>query len=202
MATTVRRRVTYIKVKKGQVKRKRPSTDVVRTGASDKSAETFDDGIVSVRVRPAAKPWWKMAWIPLVALLVIGVFFSLAMGVGDNLRKTNEMDLSSDEEDDGPRSDLSHKKVAYPGAQRETTSNGDNRRKPTNSSFLATHYNKNPGGASAGGGNGGVPQSGQGSQAANKAPAKSGAPSANCVLSYGGNTADLSQRLGDCLGKQ
>jgi hypothetical protein len=202
MANSVSRRVAFVKVKKGQIK-KRPAMDVnAGRSASAEGTEGQSESHTTYVVRPPAAPrsLWKMAWIPVLVLAVIGVFFKLAMGVGDNIReRSNVIDARTDRSSFDVRADRERPQVPEYD-DRVSASYPEGRKNATDKSFLDTHYNGTRGGTTGGAatGNGGAPAS---SSASGKTQvARHDSPS--CVLSYGGKADNFSQNLGDCLGKQ
>lgn len=197
MANMVSRRVTFVKVKKGQVKR-RPKMDM--TVARPEGGETATPQFVPVD-RPAPEPrsMWKMALIPVLVLGLVAAAFTLAMNMGDNIRKSNVVDARADREDFDVRAD--RKRAELPAYEdRVSSANLEGRKDPTDKSFLATHYagaaSGTVGGSAAG--NGGAPAAAKG-----KAAQGQEKPSASCLVSYGGgDSAAFAQNLGDCLSKQ
>lgn len=198
MAGSVSRRVAFVKVKKGKVK-KRPVMDL-NAGRTEQAADgASDDGESSISyvVRPPAppRPWWKMVWIPVLVLGLIGLFFMLAMGVGDNIReRSNVIDARTDRSSFDVRADRERPQVPEYD-DRVSSAYPEGRKNATDKSFLDTHYNGTRGGSVGGAatGNGGAPtSSGTGkTQVAHR-------DSPSCVL----NSANITQNLGDCLSKQ
>lgn len=204
MANSISRRVAFIKVKKGQVKKR--SVMDLNAGRPTEEATVTDENahLITHVVRPPAppRPWWKMIWIPVLVLGLVGLFFMLALGVGDNIReRSNVIDARTDRSSFDVRADRERPQVPeYDDRVSEAYPEG--RKNATDKSFLDTHYNGTRGGTIAGAGavggasgNGGAPSSARG-----KTVAPHDSPS--CVLSYGGSSDHFSQNLGDCLGKQ
>lgn len=198
--TMVSRRVTFIKVKKGQVK-KRPKMDMTVARTEGEGGEAPASQFVPVaRPAPAPRSIWKMALIPIFVLGLVAAAFTMAMNMGDNIRKSNVIDARTNREDFDVRAD--RKRTELPSYEdRVSSADLDGRKNPTDKSFLDTHYAGAAGGTVGGSatGNGGVPQNGKAKTGTGQYAQEK--PVANCLVS-GGSSAALAQGLGDCLSKQ
>lgn len=199
MANMVSRRVTFIKVKKGQI-RKKPVMHLGEGKPREEGEESTAELAPIERPAPPPRPLWKMALIPILVLGLVGAAFTLAMNMGDNIRKSNVIDVRADREDFDVRAD--QKRTQLPSYEdRVSSADLEGRKSATDKSFLDTHY-AGVAGATTGGsatGNGGVPQTAKGKTASAQSAQEKLA--VNCVVNSGSSAA-LAQGLGDCLSKQ
>ncbi|CAB1370912.1 protein of unknown function [Denitratisoma oestradiolicum] len=171
---SVRRSMLYPKAKG----RKAPAP-ARRTNNEDKIVTRLAPPLPSVVKTPAPAPlqapWWKMAWIPLLILLLLFLCLQLATGLGDSLRR------------DTPSTENSRS-----GNVRVDRQTG--RAPATEESFLATPYGRSPSTS-------GTALATRTSALANRTSAKPGKGTANCVLKSGsgGGTAKATLNLNACL---
>lgn len=173
---TISIRRSVVAFPKGKGRKAPAPAPVRRTSNEDKVVTrlaTHGQATVSAAT-PAPTPWWKMAWIPLVILLLLFLCLQLATGLGDKLRRDTEIGRStlvagSTRQDIGP-------------VDRQT-----GRAPATDESFLATPYGSSP--------------STSGTAPATRTSAKPGKGTANCVLKFGSGdgTAKATLNLNACL---
>lgn len=142
--TTIRRQVVFIKSKTRGKKRTIPKPK------APEPSHRMEDGQERVRVSPTkhalaqtTKPWWRMAWIPLLVIAVLTISLSLAGSLGDSLRNQNKPSPANEQTAKayaGSRNDqypMHHSSMPPGGLGARTT--------PTDESFRATPYGRRSG---------------------------------------------------------